>query len=300
MPAAAGDLSYAQLETLWDQAGGQPDLAPTMAAIGLAESGGNPNALNPNDNGGKQSSFGIWQISNGTHAAPSPTWNNPATNASLAVAKYKSQGLGAWGTYTSGLYKKFMNGAAVPSDASQSGGSAGSAGSSGCAVSTPSIPLLGSACLLSNSELKALKGGLLVAAGGTIFVVGGLILVAYGFQRTGVGKEAARTASSALKLTPQGRGLSAARTVTSASEGRTGANQSRRRAAGADRSRVRSDVATGRVRFPSPNDDAESYERSRGSRRANQRAARQAGLSAPSHARRRRARDTSDLRRRTA
>ena len=86
-------------------------MAPMMAAIALAESGGNPTALNANDTngqGGTQSSYGLWQISNGTHAAPSANWSDPVTNAQLAVQKLSSQGLGAWGTYTSGRYMNYL------------------------------------------------------------------------------------------------------------------------------------------------------------------------------------------------
>lgn len=108
------DLTFTQLEALWKQVApsGLQVLAPVMAAIALAESSGNPDALNPDDNNGTQSSFGLWQISNGTHSPPAANWANPAENARLAVAKVQSQGLGAWGTYVSGAYKKFLNGAA--------------------------------------------------------------------------------------------------------------------------------------------------------------------------------------------
>ena len=86
-------------------------MAPMMAAIALAESGGNPTALNANDTngqGGTQSSYGLWQISNGTHSAPSANWSDPVTNAQLAVQKLSSQGLGAWGTFNTGRYMNYM------------------------------------------------------------------------------------------------------------------------------------------------------------------------------------------------
>src|SRR5580698_840440 len=67
--------TYAQLEGLWVNAGGQASMAPLMAAIAEAESGGCSSALNATDNGGTQSSYGLWQISTGTHAAPSPDWS---------------------------------------------------------------------------------------------------------------------------------------------------------------------------------------------------------------------------------
>lgn len=130
------NLSYSQLEGLWIHAGGSSALAPVMAAIALAESSGNPGAVNPNDNGGRQSSFGLWQISNGTHSPPASNWNNPQVNASLAVAKYHNQGLGAWGTYTSGVYKKFLQGNVPPSGNFPNGPGSGGAGSGPFGLST--------------------------------------------------------------------------------------------------------------------------------------------------------------------
>lgn len=106
--------SYAQLEAI-AKLGGFPDnMLPVMAAIALAESGGNPNAVNLTDNGGRQSSFGLWQISTGTHNPPDPHWADPVVNARLAFGKYQSQGLGAWGTYTSNRYKSYMQGPLPP------------------------------------------------------------------------------------------------------------------------------------------------------------------------------------------
>jgi hypothetical protein len=116
--------SYGQLETLWTQAGGPKTLAPLMAAIALAESGGNPAALNKTDNGGTQTSVGLWQVSTGTHSYPA-NWATPQGNAAEAVAKYKSQGLGAWGTYTSGAYLKYYQGSTPGAALPQGGGSSG-------------------------------------------------------------------------------------------------------------------------------------------------------------------------------
>jgi cell wall-associated NlpC family hydrolase len=99
----AGAYSYKQLEQLWVSAGGNKAVAPLMAAIAMAESGGNPNAYNPSG------ASGLWQIL----GAPdnwhgSTNWMDPAVNARAAVAKYKTQGLDAWTTYTSGAYRKFL------------------------------------------------------------------------------------------------------------------------------------------------------------------------------------------------
>ena len=118
------DYTYGQLETLWTQAGGPKSLAPLMAAIALAESSGNPGALNTTDNNGTQTSVGLWQVSNGTHNYPS-SWTTPQGNAAEAVAKYKEQGLRAWGTYTSGAYLQYLQGNVPASSLPQGGGSGG-------------------------------------------------------------------------------------------------------------------------------------------------------------------------------
>lgn len=108
------DLTFSQLEGYWIQAGGSAAMAPLMAAIALAESSGNPNSTNPTDNGGTQTSWGLWQISLGNHNEPAPNWNDPLENAKLAVAKYKEQGLSAWGTYDTGAYKKYLQSGVAP------------------------------------------------------------------------------------------------------------------------------------------------------------------------------------------
>jgi hypothetical protein len=109
------DLSYAQLKGVWLKAaaGTKYDTnawASLMAAIAEAESSGDPDAINPTDNDGKQTSWGLWQISNGTHSSVSKEWNNPLVNAGLAIQKLENPlGLGNWGTYTSGAYKAFLS-----------------------------------------------------------------------------------------------------------------------------------------------------------------------------------------------
>jgi len=143
------NLSFAQLEALWQQAGGAQILAPVMAAVALAESSGNPQSVNPNDNGGTQSSFGLWQISDGTHTPPSPDWATPSVNAQLAVAKEQSQGLSAWGTYDSGAYLKYLpagsaatpgNTTTLPDPATAGGGQAGAPYTPSPVPGVPSVP----------------------------------------------------------------------------------------------------------------------------------------------------------------
>ncbi len=117
--------SFRQLEAFWTGAGGDPRLAPTMAAIGLAESRGQ----NVRQRGQPYSrtGWGIWQITPGDSE---PQYGvdrallDPRRNAEAAVAKERSQGLGAWSTYTSGAYRSFMprgRGRTAPAQAGESG-----------------------------------------------------------------------------------------------------------------------------------------------------------------------------------
>jgi hypothetical protein len=100
--------TYAELEGLWIKAGGSKGTAPIAAAIALAESGGCSGDVNPADNGGTQTSWGLWQISDGTHNKPAANIMDPAGNAQAAVAKYQASGWSPWGTYDSGAYKAFL------------------------------------------------------------------------------------------------------------------------------------------------------------------------------------------------
>jgi hypothetical protein len=81
-----------------------------MAAIALAESGGRIDATNKNTNG--TIDRGIWQInSSHTQFDAQRLLSDPLYNAQAAVAIFKSQGLTAWTTYTSGAYRQFLSGA---------------------------------------------------------------------------------------------------------------------------------------------------------------------------------------------
>lgn len=90
-------LSQSEMSGLWVQAGGSSVVAGLMAAIAMAESSGNPDAIN-SDSG----ACGLWQI----HPAQAGC-TDPMTNARQAVAKYNGQGLGAWEAYTNGSYQRF-------------------------------------------------------------------------------------------------------------------------------------------------------------------------------------------------
>lgn len=113
-----GTYTFAQLEGFWDQAGGDPSLAPTMAAISEAESSGSD--VIQKGQPYATTGWGLWQITPGDSEPSIGVDNallNPLTNAQAAVAKEKSQGLGAWTTYTSGAYKQFMQGNVTPNQA---------------------------------------------------------------------------------------------------------------------------------------------------------------------------------------
>lgn len=107
-PANGTKYSYGQLKTLWTLAGGAISLADTMAAIALAESGGQSNAHNPSG------ASGLWQIEIPINAqyVPGGAANvyNPIANARAAVSIERAQGLGAWVTYTSGAYRQYLQG----------------------------------------------------------------------------------------------------------------------------------------------------------------------------------------------
>jgi hypothetical protein len=102
-------VSYGQLMGLAIAAGFPLAVAPVMAAIAEAESSGNPNATHTNSNGSVDS--GLWQINTANSDVIAQYGNvfDPASNAKMAYAIYKQQGLTAWTTYTSGAYKSHLN-----------------------------------------------------------------------------------------------------------------------------------------------------------------------------------------------
>jgi hypothetical protein len=86
-PGTGDGIGFRGLEDLWYRAGGGAKLAPLMAHVAQAESGGNPQARNPSG------ASGLWQILGKPFSG---NVFNPLTNARMAVWKYRHQGLGAW------------------------------------------------------------------------------------------------------------------------------------------------------------------------------------------------------------
>jgi hypothetical protein len=182
-------LGYPDLVVLAGFAGfGKSGNSNIMAAIAMAESGGDPAAHNSLD------CRGLWQINY-------PVWQSdpaiakldlykPKDNATAAQHVYEKQGYQAWTTYTSGAYKKYVrnpsvvemagaqanfwagkwNGSAVGNVVSSVTGSNGITSGVGTAVNSA----LSGATTWLNSAL--LTTGVGVA--GTLLILGGLYVLA--------------------------------------------------------------------------------------------------------------------------
>lgn len=118
-------FTYAQLEGLALGAGFSTSLAPTMAAIAMAESSGCQYALAaPQDvrpvkecryryTTGEQS-YGLWQINIGVGTPPDLRLFDPHYNALAAASKFEGQGLRAWSTYRDKSYLQFLRQGELP------------------------------------------------------------------------------------------------------------------------------------------------------------------------------------------
>lgn len=102
-----GRWTRAELVKLaWD-AGFPDDEKNTAAAVALAESGGNPDALNA---GPRERSVGLWQINLRAHKGYSEAdMRNPTKNAAAAFAIFSvGNSWKPWGAYTNGSYKQYL------------------------------------------------------------------------------------------------------------------------------------------------------------------------------------------------
>lgn len=110
-------FSFADLQNLWIQAGGNPAKAKIAAAVAMAESGGRRTAQHRNSDGSIDR--GPWQI-NSVHGAQSTL--DPRGNARAAVAISKNgTSWTPWVTFKSGAYQRFLSGHNVPAAAVASG-----------------------------------------------------------------------------------------------------------------------------------------------------------------------------------
>jgi soluble lytic murein transglycosylase-like protein len=99
-------LAASDLVLLAAQAG-FTDLS-TAAAVALAESGGNPQAFNP------EGSYGLWQIYLPDHPEfAGVDLTDPATNAAAAFRVYANAGykFTPWSAFKNGAYTRYMSSA---------------------------------------------------------------------------------------------------------------------------------------------------------------------------------------------
>tara|TARA_B100001094_G_scaffold9691_1_gene8657 strand:+ start:5787 stop:8351 length:2565 start_codon:yes stop_codon:yes gene_type:complete len=115
-------FKYNSLYRLAEEVGFTSEQATIMAAIALAESGGDAqidtvkSGLDPQKK--NEFSLGLWQINMIKEYAPERLLDfkieseqelyNPAVNARAAKIMFDQQGFEAWGAYTDGSYKKFL------------------------------------------------------------------------------------------------------------------------------------------------------------------------------------------------
>lgn len=215
--------SYAQLEGFWINAGGPPSLAPAMAAVAMAESGGG----NVIQQGQPYSTtgWGLWQITPGNSESQCGTdaaLLNPATNACAAVAKYNSQGTGAWTTYTSGKYRGFLQLGVTPDLSVSAKTTAPSGGGGGGGSGAPTDPLkacfwgitvpttagfveslvtfglaggqTNQLCFITKGQVKAITSAVAIGTGAAFFGFGMVMLAAYGYDHSGARQAVNRTA----------------------------------------------------------------------------------------------------------
>ena len=122
-------FTYAQLEGLAIRAGISTTLAPTMAAIAMAESSGYQYALactvdlrpvkegtfrNTTGQRNPECSYGLWQINMVTASPPHLELFDPVTNAQAMAAKVLNEGLDAWSTYRDKSYLQFLRPGTLP------------------------------------------------------------------------------------------------------------------------------------------------------------------------------------------
>lgn len=103
--------SYAQLEGIWNQAGGNPQAAPMAAAIAMAESGGNSAAYDNDSNGSVDR--GLWQI-NSVHGALSTFDVMGNARAAVSISN-NGTNWSPWVTYQTGAYQRYLQ-SNVPPD----------------------------------------------------------------------------------------------------------------------------------------------------------------------------------------
>jgi small basic protein len=140
--------TFAQLEAFALGAGFPPNIAPIMAGIALAESGGRADAVQAGQPYGT-TGWGLWQITPGNSVPQFGTDQqmlNPVNNAKAAYAKWSGAGANVaalrsqWTTYSSGAYLKFMPANIPPPDAAGAAQGAADQGVTNLGSGIPGVP----------------------------------------------------------------------------------------------------------------------------------------------------------------
>lgn len=186
--------SFSDLEQIWINNGGSAIMAPMAAAIAMAESGGNSDAIGRNSNGSLDK--GLWQI-NTSNGALSTTDINGNARAAIQISNngsnwrpwctaFSDSSCGSKGGSFLGLgspYQKFLSGGSSQAGQSQIQTTAQvTSGKAGCALPwNITIPVIGSSlssgCLWYDSWSRGILGGLFIL-GGLIFTVVGATMLA--------------------------------------------------------------------------------------------------------------------------
>lgn len=198
----SGRLTFNQLEQLWIQNGGSKLWAPTMAAVALAESGGNygPNEINNNPSTGDYS-VGLWQINYYGDLGPSRTQRygppnvlaaDPNANARAAIdllgngsgitnweGDHAASAVIAQGGPLSTKQAQALegNGGSVYTGLLSTTTSTANGGATAVSAGTDCNQSKGLLGVISGCQLKALKGGLLAVAGGALLLVSVVLIV---------------------------------------------------------------------------------------------------------------------------
>lgn len=200
-------FSFSDLEQIWINNGGSAAFAPIAAAISMAESGGNSDAVGTNSNGSVDR--GLWQInsSNGSlsttdingNARAAVQMSNNGTNWRPWCTAYSDGACGTKGGSFLGSgapYQKFLSGQSqIPQGQSSITGTLTSDTSTNPCIFPPegkTVFNFGiyhqtiSWCIWRQSYSRAILGGLFFIAAGTLTIVGVSLLA----SRTKVGQQA--------------------------------------------------------------------------------------------------------------
>jgi len=258
-------FTYAQLEGLWIQAGGNPQAAPTAAAIAMAESGGNSQATDNDSNGSVDR--GLWQI-NSVHGAQSTYDVMGNARAAVSISN-NGANWSPWVTYTNGAYRRYLQTGVAPdmsvpinatnAAANQGGDTAtedsfwGSIGGTAKCIASPALCIasgvsgsannfagklvLGVIGMVLNPLIQIIAGMFGISAGASMMIVGLYLMISEtqaGQKATGMGLAAAGAATGQPEIMAAGGSKAGGltRVATQAAQGRqmTGRQQAQQQA----------------------------------------------------------------------